>query len=65
MKQENFNEFDLNAIYAKLIAPSKPMYVKACEFFTPAQSMLATLQRELDEYFDKNLVPLRHVIARD
>ena len=63
MKQENFNEFDLNAIYAKLISPSKPMYVKACDFFAPKQSMLTAFQREMDEYFDKNLVPLRSVIV--
>ncbi len=37
-------QFDIKAIYAKLIAPSKPMFVKASEFFAPEKSALVRFQ---------------------
>ena len=50
MKFDYNQEFDLNEIYRKLTAPSKPMMVKACEFF----------EGPCDDNFDK----LQAVVAR-
>ncbi len=64
-REYNGNEqFDIKAIYAKLIAPSKPMLVKASEFFAPKKSALARFQCEMDTYFEQNLIPLRPVITK-
>ena len=64
-REYNGNEqFDIKAIYAKLIAPSKPMFVKASEFFAPEKSVLARFQCEMDTYFEQNLIPLRPVITK-
>ena len=64
-REYNGNEqFDIKAIYAKLIAPSKPMLVKASEFFAPEKSALARFQCEMDTYFEQNLIPLRSVITK-
>ena len=38
MKFDYNQEFDLNEIYRKLTAPSKPMMVRACDFFEPQGS---------------------------
>ncbi len=58
-------QFDIKAIYAKLIAPSKPMFVKASEFFAPEKSALVRFQCEMDTYFEQNLIPLRPVITKN
>ncbi len=50
--QNVFNqEFDIVAVYRKLTAPSKPMLVKANEFFKPQKNSLSRFQRGMDEYF--------------
>lgn len=51
MKQNNFEEFDLDIIYKKLTAPSKPMMVKANEFFRPEKSMLQRFQEQVETYY--------------
>ena len=50
--QNNFDqEFDIIAVYRKLTAPSKPLFVRANEFFKPKKSVLRQFQRNMDEYF--------------
>ena len=50
--QNVFNqEFDIVTVYRKLTAPSKPMLVKANEFFKPQKNSLSRFQRSMDEYF--------------
>lgn len=51
MKQEYFEEFDLDTVYKKLTAPSKPMMIKASEFFRPEKSMLERFQEQMEVYF--------------
>ena len=60
---DDSKEFDLRTVYAKLIAPSKPMFVKASDFFAPEKSALTRFQCEMDEYFRQNLVPLRTILT--
>lgn len=47
VKYDCTNEFDLNEIYRKLTAPSKPQMVKASEFFRPKSFTLAHFQKQL------------------
>lgn len=45
MKFDYNQEFDINEIYRKLTSPSKPMTVRACEFFEKeGEDNLAKLQ---------------------
>lgn len=52
MKDNQFVEFDLATTYQKLIAPSRPRTVKACDFFkqpdlaTPLQLKMAEVMRQ-------------------
>lgn len=51
MKNGQFEEYDINLIYKKLISPSKPIMVKGCDFFK--QEDLLTLFQEKMEYLAK------------
>ena len=52
MKDNQFEEFDLATTYQKLIAPSTPRMVKACDFFkqpdllTPLKHKLAQVVKQ-------------------
>ena len=46
MKDHQFEEFDLAKIYQKLIAPSTPRTVKACDFFKQP-NLITPLQRKI------------------
>lgn len=46
MKYNQFEEFDLATTYQKLIAPSTPRMVKACDFFKQPD-LLTPLKRKL------------------
>lgn len=48
MKDRQFEEFDIKTIYQKLIAPSRPRTVKACDFFKQPD-LLTPLQRKIKE----------------
>jgi len=48
MKDNQFEEFDLETTYQKLIAPSKPRMVKARDFFNQPD-LLTPLKRKLNE----------------
>ena len=52
MRDNIFQEFDLATTYQKLIAPSSPRTVKACDFFkqpdliTPLQNKLSAIIKQ-------------------
>ena len=46
MKFNPFEDFDLKTTYQKLIAPSRPRMVKACDFFTKPD-LITPLQKKL------------------
>ena len=52
MKYNQFEEFDLEKVYKKLISPSKPRTIKACDFFkqpdllTPLQIKMAEVMKQ-------------------
>lgn len=52
MKYNSYEEFDLETTYQKLIAPSKPRMVKACDFFkqpdyiTPLKRKAAEIMKQ-------------------
>lgn len=48
MKDFQFEDFDLATTYQKLIAPSKPRMVKACDFFVQPD-LITPLQRRMAE----------------
>ena len=48
MKYDCANEFNLEQIYRKLTTASKPLTVKACEFFAPQPSL-----KQLQAYMNK------------
>lgn len=49
MKYKQNEEFDLQAIYLKLLSPSKYNTVKACDFFNKPTSALSQLQKRMKE----------------
>ena len=54
MKYNQNEEFDLATTYQKLIAPSTPRLVKACDFFKQPD-LLNPLQRKLSEAVKQKL----------
>ena len=56
MKYDIYEEFDLETTYHKLIAPSKPRMIKACDFFkqpdlvTPLKRKLAQIHKQKSNF---------------
>lgn len=56
MKYNQNEEFDLQNVYLKLIAPSKYKTVKACDFFGKPQTALSQLQSRMKETLNDTAV---------
>ena len=53
MKDHQFEEFDLATTYQKLISPSKPRMIKACDFFKQPD-LLTPLQMKMEKLLKQN-----------